>query len=375
MYRFPLKPVLHSCGMTTGEAFKGVCNVAVVFPTEASLDSAVSSCEESKKHRRVYGGRAIYVVEYSNTVRVAMTAGYSSALEAELAAYCAGDASVLVPYPVLFTEDLTLSRGSAYRLEICKYATANNESLSLPLGANAANLVAGIFQSASPGSVDTEVDTILTSSNPRFFVLFPTSWVNRPIRVDGVGSALTPQLLFSRFKTFTVCPVAVCTGTAEKLAGASLHQLLDANDPSVCRFIRVAVMDILRHYECNDAVCIYDAIHKAGDISVPTVLLYSGGNSTQQRMLGLPRTSSDLTKNQRIMKEFFLQECTPCLTSLRDIRHLAVELIGEAALHEAEIKATDSRGSLLGRELLCQIFLQWKMVVGREIDFVPHKCV
>lgn len=304
-------------------------------------------------------------MEYSKTVRVLMTAGYSPKLETELAMYCASDASVLVPYPVLFTQVLSLPRGSAYRLEMCKYASPANEHL--PIGANAANLVAGIFQSPSTRSMDT----ILTSSYPRFFVLFPTSWVRSPVQVDGVGAAKTSPLLFTRFKSFSVCPVAVCSGTAEKMGGASLNCFLDSNNLSVCNFIRVGVMDILRYFERNGATCIYDAIHRAGDISVPTALLYSDGTNTQKRMLSLPRTTPHLNKNQRIVQDFFLRECARCLTTMQDITHFSNELIGEEALREAESKVMDSRDALHGRELLYQVFLQWKIRVGKEIDFVP----
>ena len=341
----------------TGEALRRRCNLAVVFPSDASLSSAVSSCVGAREHR-TRDGNHVFTYEHSERVRVCMTAGYWKGLEAELATFCSNDASVVIPFPALFAEVFGLKRGSAHRLDICRYTTTTTaRNLSLP--PNVANLVAGLFQSAAPASVRA----VLSSSTPSYSVLFPSSFVNKPVSVDGIASFLTPPLFFARFRHFSVYFVAVCTGTAEKVAQATT--MLDVNHHSVCDHLRVAVMEITRKLEQFESV--EKAIHETADISVPESLLCSTGNGEQKRMLSIPRSTAALEKNQRIVREFFLEHIV-CLGSAREIERLSIELVGEPTLCSAKqcIEAP-----ICHRELVYQVYLLWKAKMGTDIDFVP----
>lgn len=332
------------------------CKFAVVFPSEASLYSAISSCDGVDRHQLPHSGRTIFTVKYAENVRVAMTAGYSKTLEAELAMFCDKDPDVIVLYPALFAEMLQLTCGSAHRLEICKHASRNATSVR---GGNVSNLVAGLFQSAAPASVNE----MLTSS--RYHVLFPSTWVNNPIQVDGIVSSTCSPLFFDHFVRLKVYHVAVCTGKAEKMASAKMYDFLDVNSRYVCNFIRVAVMAILQHIERNNSM--ERAIHLAADLSVPNALIYSHDDNVK-RMLPIPNNILVLEKNQRVVQEFFVQH-VPCLDNLLDIRHFAIELIGEEGLARAENSIRER--PMCGRELIYQIYLQWKKQDGNQLDFVP----
>ena len=332
------------------------CNVAVVFPSQSSVNSSLSSCPDYTQHDLQSTGRTIFTVNYATNVRVAITTGHSATLEGDLAMFCDREACVVLLYPALFTEMLQLTRGSAHRLEICKYATTHASSPFYD--DNVANLVAGLFQSAAPECVGTLL-------SPDYFALFPSSWVNSPVQVDGLVSAATSPLVFDQFKSLSVYHVAVCTGKAEKMAGNSLQAFLDVNDRHVCNFIRVAAMAILKEFERSGSI--ERAIHLAADISVPKAMIYSR-DDVRKRMLPIPKTTLALDKNQRIVEEFFLQH-VPCLDRLTDVKRFAIELIGEQALVEAERNIGEA--CVCTKELICQIYLKWKGKAGRDIDFVP----
>ena len=286
-----------------------------------------------------------------------MTAGYSKSLENELSMFCSDDASVIVPFPALFSEVFALRRGSAHRLEICSFATASTK-LDVQPPPNVANLVASLFQSASPKSIKA----VLTSLS--YSVLSPSSWVNKQVSVDGIASVITLPLFFSAFRRFSVYFVAVCTGTAEKVSEAA--KMLDVDHRSVCGYIRVAVFQIFIKMEQLDSI--EKAIHETADISVPEALLYSTDNHEQKRLLPVPNSNATLEKNQRIMHDFFIQQIPSCFGNLREIEQFSRELIGETALQDAK-QCMD--GSVDSRELLIQVYLQWKVKIGDDIDFVP----
>jgi hypothetical protein len=344
------------CCRPTGEAPRPLCNVAVVFPSNASLSSAVSSCMDTKEHKTSVNGRSIITCEHSERVRVCMTAGYSKSLENELSIFCTNDASVIVPIPALFSEVFALRRGSAHRLEICPFASSEHQ-MQPPL--NVANLVTSLFRSASPGSVKS----VLSSSSPRYSALSPSSLVNKQVSVDGIVSVLTPPLFFS-FRRFSVYFVAVCTGTVEEVSEAT--KMLNVNHSSVCAYIRVAVFQMLRKMEQTDSI--EKAIHETADISVPEALLYSTDNSEKKRLLPVPRSTPALEKNQRIVREFFTEHVLMCLGNAQEIERFSSELIGGAALRDTK-RCMD--GSVDNRELVYQAYLQWKMKIGDDIDLVP----
>lgn len=199
-------------------------------------------------------------------------------------------------------------------------------------------------------------------------MLFPHSLVNQPISVDGVAYVPTPPLLFSNFNQFFhgVYFVAICTATAERVPEPTKE--LDVNVPTVCNYIRVAIMEILRKFEQFETV--EKAIHETGDISVPHALLYSTGDFDQpKRLLPVPRSSTfELEKNQRLVKEFFLEH-VHCLGSAQNIELFAIELIGDEGLRN--VKQNMDRQLSSHRELIFQVFQQWKLKMGKNIGFVP----
>lgn len=330
-----------------------LCKVAIILPSEASLQNVIHR-GGIESHMLPASDHAIFVGRYADNFNVALTAGYSRTLERDLASCCTKDADIVVAYPALFAEVLQLRNGSPHRLEICEFASMD---ATLDYSDNVPNLIAGLFQSASP----TSVNELLTS--PGYCVLFPSTWVSSPAEVDGIVVAtLTP--LLNGFKNFKVYPIAVCTGKAEKMAGAKMHEFLDSNSRHVCNFIRVAVMSILRKMEQNHSI--ERAIHLAGDMSVPSALLYS---ENMARMLPIPNNDIMLELNLRIVKEFFITKVPSCLDNLTEIERFGAELVGEDALERAKINIIEQ--SMCGRELIYQIFLQWKTQVGAKIDFVP----
>ena len=339
-------------GATSSNGANDLCKVAIILPSEASLLNII--------HQGGIEGRmlpcsdlSIFVGKFADHFHVALTTGHSRTLEQELATCCTKDADVVVVYPALFAEVLQLRNGSPHRLEICELASMN---ATLVPSDNVANLVAGLFQSAFPSSVNE----LLTS--PGYCALFPNTWVSSPVEVDGIVAATVTPLLLNGFKKFKVYPVAVCTGKAEQMAGARLHEFLDSKSRYVCDFVRVAVMSILRRMEQTHSI--EKAIHLESDMSVPTALLYS--NEKMKRMLPDPKNDSVLERNQRIVKEFFITKVHSCLDNLTDIEQFGVELVGEDGLER-----TKNNASMCGRELISQIFLQWKRQVGKKIDFVP----
>ena len=312
---------------------------------------------DTKEHKTSVNGRSIITCEHSERVRVCMTAGYSKSLENELSMFCTNDASVIVPIPALFSEVFALRRGSAHRLEICPFASSEHHVQPSP---NVANLVTSLFRSASPDSVKS----VLSSSSPRYSALSPSSWVNKQVSVDGIVSVLTPPLSFSSFCRFSVYFVAVCTGTVEEVSEAT--KMLDVNHSSVCDYIRVAVFQMLRKMEQMDST--EKAIHETGDISVPEALLYSTDNSEKKRLLPVPRSTAALEKNQRIVREFFMEHVPMCLGNAQEIERFSSELIGGEALRDAK-RCMDELDD--NRELVYQVYLQWKMKIGDDIDLVP----
>ena len=312
-----------------------------------------------KEHKLRENGQTIITYNHSKRVRVCMTTGYSKSLEENLSTFCSNDANVIIPFPALFSEIFGLKRGSAYRLEICRFVTASMEHHGLH--PNVDNLMASLFQSARPESVRM----VLKSSSLKYAPLFPSSWVNKPISVDGLVSVVTSPRYFScLLRHFSLHFVAVCTGTAEKVREAAT--MLDVNCSSVRDYIRVAVMEIMRKTEQLDSV--ERAIHETADISVPETLLYSPDTHEQKRLLPIPKSTSSLEKNQRIVQEFIMKHIPSCLGNGGEIERLARELIGEAALSHAK-DCMD--GSVCNRDLVYQVYRQWKVKIGDDIDFVP----
>ena len=346
---------LYADGATSSNIANDLCKVAIILPSEASLLNIIHH-GGIETRMLTCSDHSIFVGKFAENFHVAMTTGYSRTLEQELARCCTRDADVVVVYPALFTEVLQLTSGSPHRIEMCKFASTN---ATLVPGENVANLVAGLFQSASPSSVNE----LLTSSG--YCALFPSTWVSSPITVDGIVAATLTPLLLNGFKKFKVYPIAVCTGKAEQMAGATMLEFLDSKSGYVCKVIRVAVMSILRRMEQTHSI--ERAIHLEADMSVPTALLYS--DEKMERMLSIAKNDSVLEKNQRIVKEFFLTTVHSCLDNLTDIERLGVELVGEDSLERAKSNVLEP--SMCGRELIYQVFLQWKRQMGAEIDFVP----
>ena len=328
------------------------CTCAVIFPSETSLLNVVSVIPDTKIF-----DRTIFTVEFAENIRVAMTFGCSATLEKDLLQCCESNADLIVLYPTLLTNMLAPTLGSTHKLKICKWLAINDRNVIPTKDVKIPNLVADLFQSASRASVRK----IVRSSN--HYVLIPCTWVQSPVQVNGIVRSDCSPLFYSAFRGFKVHHVAICTGQAEKASTKkkpTLHDLLDPNHDHVCNYIRVAIMDILRTLEREQCV-VERAIYLAAKISVPEWILSSPNDVTPKRMLPFPHSDSDLERNQQIVSDFFLRHVARCLISLPSIERFATELVGAVGLAEAQTSA---------RELVYQVFLQWKQRAGRDIDFI-----
>ena len=347
------------------------CTCAVIFPSESSLLNAVSVFSDTKIVRPLYCDSTIFTVQFAENVRVAMTFGCSATLEKDLLQLCKNDAELIdliVLYPALLTNMLAPTLGSTHKLKICKWIAINDRNVIPTKDVKIPNLVANLFQSASRASVRKIV------RSPNHYVLLPCTWVQSPVQVNGLVRSDCSPLSYRTFRGFKVHHVAVCTGQAEKTLTKkkpTLHDLLDPNQDHVCNYIRVGIMDILRTLEQEQCVSVEKAIYLAAKISVPESILSSPDDVTPKRMLPIPHNDSDLERNQRIVSDFFLRHVARCLIRLPDIERFAAELVGAVGLVEAQTRAREEGQEVSSRELVRQVFLQWKQRAGRDIDFVP----
>ncbi len=315
-------------------------------------------------HRSVQqGDGTTYVAEYSEHIRVAMTTlsgGVAATRRRLLAPICERNTDIVILYPALLTQTLEPSPGSAHAVSPCQSFSERNGIRNTAID----NLVAGLFQSASPENVER----ILCSSN--HYLLAPCTWVQSPLQVDGVVRSDFPQILDHHFLGHHLHHVAICTGQAEKVPSTGVPTLDDCLDPDnqiVCNYIRIGVFEILRNIERTEPM--KRAIHLAAKITVPESMLSSRDDVTPERMLPIPRDDRVLERNQRIISEFFFQHMQRRLDTQSEIRQLALHLIGEDQYGVAESRSEQESNG----ELVYQMFLQWRKAAGRDIDFVCLK--
>lgn len=339
------------------------CACGIIFPSDASLQSVLKQMLDPRSVEQ--GDGTIFVAwDSDHRIRVALTtlSGGAAATRRRLAPICERGTDILILYPALLTQMLEPSPGSAHAISLCQFFGERSRIRNSVID----NLVAGLCQSASPENVER----ILCSANHH--LLSPCTWVQSPLQVDGIVRRDVPQVLDHHFQGYRLHHVAICTGQAEKMPSTGVTNLdnyLNPNNHIVCGYIKVGVFEILRKFNIERNESMERAIHLAAKITVPESMLSSRDDVSPERMLPIPRDDVVLEKNQRIILEFFFQHVQRSLDTRSEIRELALYLIGEDRYAVAESRSEREPN----KELVHQVFLQWKKAAGRDIDFVPLK--
>ena len=337
-------------------------HLALIFPTTKALDKFVQRSRSVKDGTTIDG----VFIQSIEKVTVAATAATEPAMleevMAKLAVLCRHDADIVVLIPSLISDNMKPSPGTCHKVSICRYS----ESM-LPGTPDPSELLPAVREAST-----FKLLTSFTSTSRDSYILSCSSWGQHDLSLDGIARIGTDPHDSSKHigQDMHLHLVATCIGVMETIK--TPLQMNDVFEKHASNMVCTAAFELLRQLETSDSD-ISKAIHSASSLIVPESMLTTGDDDkNSSRVLPFPTNEKSLKRNQKLLSDFFLLKVMEHLYG-DDIKQFAVALLGKETYEKIATQVYKDDPTSSVQDVIYQIYIEWKKVCGKSIDFSELK--